>query len=151
MASNQETPFVETVDTSYLETLLGYNTRRTSLTVISLFMRRMAPYGLKPVDFSVMSVVRHNPGVTSRQICSVLDILPPNLVGMLNALQQRELIERRPHPRDGRAQGLHLTAAGQRLMTEAEHTASDLEAQAASRLSASEFKTLIKLLKKIYL
>jgi DNA-binding MarR family transcriptional regulator len=58
---------------------------------------------------------------------------------------------RRPHPRDGRAMGLHLTGAGQKLMRDAERTATGLETEVAGRLSASEAKTLIRLLKKIYL
>lgn len=150
-ARTTEAPYVETVDTSYLQTLLGYNARRTALRIITEFLRRMAVYGLKPVDFSVMSVIAHNPGVTSRQICATLDILPPNLVGMINQLQSRELIERRPHPRDGRAQGLHLTPTGVKLMRSAEATASQLEEDAASRLSAAERKTLLRLLQKVYL
>ena len=109
-------PAVETVDTSFLENLLGYNARRASLAVIEVFLERMAPYGLKPVDFSVLSLVAHNAGITSRQLCSALGVLPPNLVGMVNALEKRELIVRKPHPRDGRAMGLHLTAAGQKLV-----------------------------------
>jgi DNA-binding MarR family transcriptional regulator len=71
---------------------------------------------------------------------------------MINALEKRNLILRKPHPRDGRAVGLHLTAAGQKLMRDAERTAVELESEAvASRLSASEAKTLIRLLKKVYL
>jgi DNA-binding MarR family transcriptional regulator len=57
---------------------------------------------------------------------------------------------RQPHPRDGRAMGLHLTPAGQKLMREAEKTAAQLETEAATRLSAAEVKTLIRLLRKIY-
>lgn len=53
-------PSVDTVDTSYLETLIGYNARRAALAVISQFLERMSVYDLKPVDFSVMSVVVHN-------------------------------------------------------------------------------------------
>jgi len=139
------------VDTSFLETLLGYNARRTALAVISVFLQRMAPYGLRPVDFSVVSVIAHNPGVTSRQICAALDILPPNLVGMIKALEKRGLVERRPHPTDRRAQGLHLTTAGQRLQSEAEATASQLESDVARRLSPAELQTLIRLLRKVYL
>jgi DNA-binding MarR family transcriptional regulator len=144
-------PAVEAVDTSYLESLLGYNARRAALAVIEVFMERMAPYDLRPVDFSVLSLITHNPGITSRQLCSTLGILPPNLVGMINALEKRELIARKPHPRDGRAMGLHLTPSGQKLMRDAERTAAELEGQVASRLSPGEAKTLIKLLKKIYL
>jgi DNA-binding MarR family transcriptional regulator len=144
-------PSVEQVDTSYLESLLGYNARRASLTVIEVFLERMAPYGLKPVDFSVLSLITHNPGITSRQLCGSLGILPPNLVGMVNALEKRELVVRKPHPRDGRAMGLHLTPAGQKLMLGAEKTAAQLEGEIASRLSPGESRTLIRLLKKIYL
>ena len=142
---------VDQVDTSYLEGLIGYNARRAALAVIEIFLDRMAAYDLRPVDFSVLSLITHNPGITSRQLCSTLGILPPNLVGMINALEKRELIHRQPHPRDGRAMGLHLTASGQKLMRDAEKTAAQLESDVAARLSASEGKTLIRLLKKIYL
>jgi DNA-binding MarR family transcriptional regulator len=143
-------PAVETVDTTFLETLLGYNARRAALAVIDVFLERMAPYQLKPVDFSVLSVVSHNPGITSRQLCTTLGILPPNLVGMVNAMEKRELIVREPHPRDGRAMGLHLTETGEKLMRDAEKTAAALEADVASRLSPAELRTLITLLKKVY-
>lgn len=145
------TASVDQVDTSYLQSLIGYNARRAALAVIEVFMVRMAPYGLRVVDFSVLSLVTHNPGITSRQLCTALGILPPNLVAMVNSLEKRELIERRPHPRDGRAMGLHLTASGSKLMRDAERTAAALEAEVASRLSASETKTLLRLLQKIYL
>ena len=146
-----DVPSVDVIDTSYLESLLGYNARRAALAVIEVFLQRMAIYDLRPVDFSVLSLITHNPGITSRQLCTALGILPPNLVGMINTLEKRELIERQPHPRDGRAMGLHLTPAGEKLMRNAERTAAQLEAEVAAKLSPTETQTLIKLLKKIYL
>lgn len=143
-------PAVDAIDSGYLESLIGYNARRAALAVISVFMERMAVYDLRPVDFSVLSLVTHNAGITSRQLCSSLGIQPPNLVAMVNTLEKRGLIERMPHPRDGRAVGLHLTAIGKKLMRGAERTAAGLEAEVAARLSASEAKTLIRLLQKIY-
>ncbi|WP_048441542.1 MarR family winged helix-turn-helix transcriptional regulator [Caenimonas sp. SL110] len=143
-------PAVEQVDSSYLEDLIGYNARRAALSVIEVFLDRMQVYNLRPVDFSVLSLITHNPGITSRQLCSTLGILPPNLVGMVNALEKRELIMRQPHPRDGRAMGLHLTTPGQKLMRDAERTAAELEAEVAGRLTPTESRTLIRLLKKIY-
>lgn len=142
---------VDHVDTSYLESLVGYNTRRASLVIVDHFVDRMAVYGLRPADFSVLSLIDHNPGITSRQLCSTLAIQPPNLVGMINQLQSRDLIARKPHPRDGRAMGLHLTPAGRKLMQQAEVTASELEEAATARLSPAERKTLMQLLRKIYL
>lgn len=143
-------PVIEQVDTSYLENLVGYNARRATLVIMEAFFRQMAVYGLRPVDFSVLSLIAHNPGITSRQLCSTLSIQPPNLVGMVSQLHKRELITRRPHPHDGRAMGLHLTPAGKKLVKQAEVTASELEDQATSGLSAAERRTLMLLLRKIY-
>lgn len=150
-ASPVQSAAIDEVDTRYIETLLGYNARRVSLAVIEVFLQRMAVYKLRPVDFSVASLIVHNPGITSRQLCGTLGLLPPNLVGLINSLEKRGLIRKRPHPRDGRASGLHATAAGIALMQEAETAATALEDEVAARLTASERKTLLRLLQKVYL
>ncbi|MBC7393790.1 DNA-binding MarR family transcriptional regulator [Variovorax sp. GrIS 2.14] len=139
------------LDSRVLEELVGYNTRRAWSMISAVFSERMAPYGLKQVDFSVLSLLGHNPGATSRQLCSTLDILPPNLVSLVATMDSRGLIERRPHPRDGRAVGLYLTPAGEKLVHEAEQAVVQLELEASARLTPRERDTLIKLLQKIYL
>jgi DNA-binding MarR family transcriptional regulator len=139
------------LDTSFLEGLLGYNARRAALAIIEVFLQRMAVYALRPVDFSVLSVIAHNPGVTSRQLCTTLGILPPNFVALLASLEKRELVQRQPHPSDKRAVALKLTKAGEKLMRDAERTAQALELDASAQLSAAERKTLMRLLQKIYL
>jgi len=139
-----------TVDTSFLETLLGYNARRAALTIIEAFLERMSVYGLRPVDFSVLSLITHNPGITSRQLCAALGILPPNLVKLVSDLDKRGLLVRKPHPDDGRAIGLHLSADGKKLMREAEAAARDLEDRVSAPLTADERVTLMRLLRKIY-
>jgi DNA-binding MarR family transcriptional regulator len=143
-------PHVDTVDTQYLESLVGYNARRAALAIIAQFIPRMAPYDLTPVTLSVLSLVAHNPGITSRQLCSTLNILPPNLVGMVAQLEKRGVIERLPHPHDRRAAGLHLTPDGEALVREAELRVSALEEEATARLTAAERKTLMRLLQKVY-
>ncbi|KQU85028.1 MarR family transcriptional regulator [Variovorax sp. Root318D1] len=147
VASNKS----DRLDARVLEALVGYNARRAWLIITGVFAERMAPYGLKQIDFSVLSLLAHNPGATSRQLCNTLDILPPNLVSLVATLDSRGLIERRPHPHDGRAVGLHLTEAGEKLIGEAEQTVAQLEAEASARLTARERETLIRLLQKIYL
>lgn len=150
MNTRSTDPAVEKVDTRYLESLVGYNARRATLVIVDAFIRHMTPYDLRPVDFSVLSLITHNPGITSRQLCAALSIQPPNLVGMVNTLEKRGLITRRPHPHDGRAMGLHLTPTGKKMMHKAEQTAAQLEEAATARLSAAERTTLMRLLQKIY-
>lgn len=142
---------VDLVDTRFLESLVGYNVRRASLTIIEGFLERMAEFNLRPVDFSVMSVIHHNPGITSRQLCATLNLLPPNLVGLIQSLESRGLVSRQPHPHDGRALGLHPTQEGRAVMVQAEQAASDLEIDRTHRLTPSQRNTLMQLLQKIYL
>ena len=150
-STDQPLTAIDKVDTSFLQTLMGYNARRAALSIIELFLERLAPYGLKPVDFSVMSTIQHNPGVTSRQLCATLNLLPPNLVGLIQSLESRGLIERKPHPHDGRAVGLHASPKGQALMVQAEQTASELEIEKTAKLTPAQRTTLLTLLQKIYL
>lgn len=143
-------PHVQRVNTRYLETLLGYNARRAALVIIGTFMDRMADYALRTVDFSVLSLIVHNPGITSRQLCQALGIQAPNLVALVAGLEKRALIARQPHPLDGRAVGLHPTPAGLDLQRKAERAVSALEIESSAMLSDEERRTLIRLLKKIY-
>jgi len=139
------------LDASYLQSLLGYNARRASLAIIEQFHIDMASFDLRPVDFSVLSLIRHNPGITSRQLCHALNIQPPNMVVFLKSFEKRQLVEREPHPTDGRAMGLTLTESGEALMQEAEKTAKDSGLKASSALTDGERETLSRLLQKIYL
>ena len=141
----------EPLDPSVLEGLIGYNARRAAIAIGGVFFERMAPYGLTQADFSVLALLAHNPGATSRQLCATLDILPPNFVNLIAALDRRGLIERRPHPRDGRAVGLHLTEAGHALAQETEKIVVELENELAGRLTERERATVQRLLQKFYL
>jgi DNA-binding MarR family transcriptional regulator len=138
------------LDTRALETFVGNNARRAWLALAQVFAEGRAVYGLKQAEFSVLSLLAHNPGATSRQLCATLDILPPNLVNLIATLDSRGLIERRPHPHDRRAIGLHLTPAGEALTREAENAVAGLEAEASTQLTPRERETLIRLLQKVY-
>lgn len=146
-ASNDASP---AIDNFFLEGLIGYNARRASLAVIGAFLERIAPYGLRVVDFSVLTLIAHNPGITSRQLSSTLAILPPNLVGIIRQIESRALIEKRPHPNDRRAQGLYATPAGQRLQAEAQQVVMSVESEAVTQFTETERETLIRLLRKVY-
>lgn len=138
------------LDMGFLESLAGYNARRAALALIAEFLREMAPFGLRVVDFSVLTLIAHNPGITSRQLCAALDILPPNLVGMVRQMEGKGWIERRQHPTDRRAQGLFLTPQGQDFQARAQAKVASLESPDITHLTPGERDTLLRLLRKVY-
>ena len=138
------------VDQQALQRLVGYNCRRAYLAIAERSMPYMAEHDLRPASYSVLALLLHNPGSSSRQICNVLGVRPPNLVALVAAFEARGLIERHPDPNDGRALGLHLTAAGRRLVTRMERDVTRAEIEATSMLSDAERRLLISLLVRIY-
>jgi DNA-binding MarR family transcriptional regulator len=139
------------LNTEFLESLLGYNARRASLTILSVVFERMANLGLRPVEFSMLSLIHHNPGVTSRRLSEALAIQPPNLVGKVANMLEKGWITRQVDNQDKRALVLSLTEEGQRLIEKAEALVTELEYAASVQLSETERHALIGLLKKVYL
>jgi DNA-binding MarR family transcriptional regulator len=139
------------LNTEFLESLLGYNARRASLTILSVVFERMASLGLRPVEFSMLSLIHHNPGVTSRRLSEALAIQPPNLVGKVANMLEKGWITRQVDSQDKRALVLSLTKEGQALIEKAEALVSELETAASVQLSLEERTALIGLLKKVYL
>ncbi|NRR33119.1 MarR family transcriptional regulator [Oxalobacteraceae bacterium] len=137
------------LDQSLLFSLVGYNCKRAYLHIKPMFDKRMAKYDLRPVDFTVLSLLKANPNISQKRLSGAIHVSPPNLATLLDRLEQRGLLERQRNPLDKRSQTLVLTEEGLRLCAKAEKTASELEASASSALSDAERAELIRLLQKI--
>src|SRR5438128_10827937 len=103
------------VDLGALPDLIGYVLRRAQLVVFQDFYQAFAPFDIRPAQFSVLTVIERNPGLTQSQVAEALGIKRTNFVGMLDALEKRGLAERR-QARDKRSYALYLTADGAALM-----------------------------------
>jgi hypothetical protein len=131
------------VDSSFLKTLVGYNTRRATLKILGVFTERMDALSLKPVEFSILSLIGRNPGLTPSQLCVELGLLPPNLTKTAGTAGSA---------RSGGAPGAGCRQA--RRVPEPEPIrparVASLEIDATSALTQKQRETLITLLQKIY-
>jgi DNA-binding MarR family transcriptional regulator len=62
-------------------------------------------------QYAILSVVAERPGLNQREVAELLQYSPNRIVGDLQALEERELVVRRPG-RDRRANRLEITEAG---------------------------------------
>src|SRR5689334_7688421 len=106
----------KSIDLGSLPELIGYVLRRAQLAVFQDFFAAFAPLDIRPAQFSVLTVIERNPGLTQSQVAEALGIKRTNFVGMLDALEARGLTERRQAARDKRSYALYLTAEGNALM-----------------------------------
>lgn len=104
------------IDFGLLENSLGYLVRRAQLKIFQEFNYFFEALDIKPAQFSALEIIHNNPGLRQSALAKALNIQRTNMVGMLDQLQNRGLIERKPSTKDLRAHALHLTNKGEKFL-----------------------------------
>lgn len=99
-----------------LDRRLGYAVRRAQIAIFQDFFATFAQLKIRPAQYSILTVIENNPGLTQTQVAAALGIKKTNFVAMIDTLEKRELVTRRPVPADRRSYALFLTPAGTALM-----------------------------------
>jgi len=137
------------VDLGPLPELTGYVLRRAQLVVFQDFFGSFAPFDISPAQFSVLTVIERNPGLTQSQVAEALGIKRTNFVGLLDELERRALAERRQAARDKRSYALYLTAGGAELMRKLKPVLKAHESRMIARIGESGRDRLVALLNEI--
>lgn len=134
-------------DLGALEGHLGYFIRRLQIWVFQDFIRTLAPLEISPAQFSVLSVISANEGLSQAELGNTLAIERARLVRLLNRLQKRRLIERLPSSADGRRHALRLTPTGQTTLQQAIALADKHEAGLLAKLGDKRYGALMEALR----
>jgi len=129
--------------------LIGYMLRRAQIAVFQNIFQAFAKVGIRPAQFSVLTVIAHNPGRTQSQIAAALGIKRTNFVPLLDGLERRGLAERRPAPSDRRSHALYLTDAGKTTVRRLNQMVAKLEAGMIRRIGRSRRLVLMELLHRL--
>ena len=141
--------WVGAVDLGPLGRTLGFALRRAQAAVAEDFAARFAAEAIRPIQFAVLTVLRHNPGLRQTQVSFALGIKRTNFVPLIDELEQRGLAERRRVPGDRRAAAMFLTRAGAMLLDRLEAIARTHEARFAARVGAEAHAKLLTLLAQV--
>jgi len=79
------------------------------------FGTAVAELDLAPVQAKALHELNVEPPMSMRELAERLKSDPSNVTGLIDRLEARGLVERRPDPNDRRIKGLALTAAGARM------------------------------------
>lgn len=74
--------------------------------------------GITRAQWIVLFRLREQEGLSQVDLADVLELQPISLVRLLDRLVEHGWLERRPDPRDRRANRLYLTAGGRKLVDE---------------------------------
>lgn len=113
---------------------LGYRLRRAQISVFQRFLATFDALQLRPAEYSVLQLIADNPGRKQTAIAEILGIKRANFVTLIDTLQYRGLVERRPSLDDRRANALHLTKEGTKFFAKARRMHDALEQQLTAQL-----------------
>ena len=134
----------------YLDGLLGYRLRRAQLAVFQDFITSMREYDLRPAQFSVLAIIKANPGLKQSRVSEALGINRANFVALLDDLETRKLARRAPAPGDRRSNALFLTTKGEAFLDAAfRHLQAHHERRLDAALGAADKQLLLTLLDRL--
>ena len=133
-----------------LHFVLGYQLAQAAIVTNGLFRRHAGePFGLRPVEYTVLTLIAENPGGSQARLARALAVTAPNITAIVDRLEAKGWIARSRSEHDRRSQTLHATKKGGELARKATQGIVDAERGTLSGLSTGEQMILIELLHKV--
>ncbi len=121
-----------------LEDRPGFLIRRLHQIHLALFAEECAPFGITPVQFSIMTVAGAQPGLEQVALAHEVGVDRTTLTNVLTRLEKRGLITRTAVPTDKRVKRVSLTAEGQATLQRMAGAAERAHARTIAALAPAE-------------
>ena len=128
---------------------MAFAVSRLGASVGSELGRALQPLGIEPRHFGLLRALSRSEGETQRAVATRLGLHPNRMVDLVDELERRKLVRRRPHPSDRRAHTVVLTNAGEKLLQDAFLFAMGIERSLCADLSEEEHRLLLDLLSRL--
>lgn len=109
----------------------------------------LAPLGLSPRDFGVLSALAGAQPCSQQRLAEILGISAPAVLGFVDELESAGLVSRRRNAADRRAYDLTLTGTGATKLDAGRRAANELQASMSAAIGEAADNDLRQLLRKI--
>ncbi|AHI00320.1 MarR family transcriptional regulator [Kutzneria viridogrisea] len=128
---------------------VGFLLSQMGVFVSDGFAERVAALGLTPPQVGVLRLISQTPGLSQQALADRLGILPSRMVGLVDDLEARGLVERSRNPQDRRLYALHPTERGWETLASVSVIAVEFEREVCAPLSEREAGVLTDLLRRL--
>ena len=132
-----------------LDRNFGFLLHDVSRLMRTVFDRRGRDLGLTRSQWWVLTMLYAKEGVTQSELADFMDLEKPTLGRLLDRMQEKHWIERRPDSLDRRVNRLYLTEKVQEIMRALRKTAADVRKDALGDLDEVDRENFIDTLIKI--
>ncbi|NEQ67179.1 MAG: MarR family transcriptional regulator [Symploca sp. SIO2D2] len=128
---------------------LGYKLKLASQLMYRDFLERLEPYGLTPFHYLVLCCLWEEDGLSTSGIADKLKQLGATLTGVVDRMEDRNLVYRERDTRDRRIVRIWLTDEGQRLMNILPELGAQTINKATQEMSEAEQEKVLKLIEQV--
>ena len=127
----------------------GYLFRRMQQIAVSIFVEECRAHDLTPVQFAALVAIHTHPGIDATRLSSVIAFDRSTLGNVIERLETKKLIERKPSPDDKRVKLLHITRPGATLLRDISPSVDHAQLRMLQPLKAADRKALMTLLAQL--
>jgi DNA-binding MarR family transcriptional regulator len=127
----------------------GYLFRRMQQIAVAIFMEECRSFDLTPVQYAALIAIHTHPGIDATRLSAVIAFDRSTLGNVIERLETKELIERKPSPDDKRVKLLYLTKAGAALLRDITSSVERAQARMLQPLRPADRKALMALLSQL--
>jgi DNA-binding MarR family transcriptional regulator len=148
-------PIPETTPSARLEegelySIVGYQVAQAAVSTVATFVRAAGrDLDLRPVEFTILVLVKNNPDVTPSRLAKAIAVKAPNITTWINRLERRGLVQRQASITDKRNQHLRTTREGDETIQKSVERVRKGEREDWPDLSVGERAILVELLHKV--
>ena len=140
---------VDRLRTSVLARDLNFLLARANALALAAASTVLAEHDLKPRSYSVLALAADDVLPTQRELAEFLRLDPSQIVAIVDELEKRGLVERRPDPTDRRANVVVATDAGRALFARAQKSTRAVERALKAAVAPEDRERLVELLRQL--
>lgn len=127
----------------------GYLFRRMQQIAVSIFIEECVDVDMTPVQYAALVAISAHPGIDATRLSAVIAFDRSTLGNVIERLEAKGVIARKPSREDKRIKVLSLTPAGAAVLREIMPAVDRAQARMLAPLKAAERKTLMALLTRL--
>jgi MarR family transcriptional regulator for hemolysin len=104
--------------------------------------KRARVNGMTRAQWAILIWLERQPGISQKELSEILEVEPITVARLIDRLQARGMVERRPDPRDRRIWRLHLLEPGRGVLNGIDEQRADMTRMVTAGLSEESIEAV---------
>jgi MarR family transcriptional regulator, transcriptional regulator for hemolysin len=113
--------------------------------------KRARAHGMTRAQWGILIWLERQPGLSQKELAEILEVEPITVARLIDRLEARGMVERRPDPKDRRIWRLHLCSPAHPALREIDRQRAQMRALATDGLDEATLETMTEALLKMKL